>query len=300
MKKKVLPVIFAGIMGLSACNSNNPVTTDGENVISTLSKEVPTHLLNESDKTFSIKGEGTLRTSGRTQGLYKPSPTSLYIRDFKHLAKYEFKFTSSTNEGFIRLYKKGKDNKLKFDRFIPYKNGLNFIFNEKDFDFIELYMDLVTIRPSVYTMETKVTEAVPEKNPEPNFNNNVYHKPVNPFDQFGKTHYECTRYAWGRFAEINKKNLTFSRNYGRHGGTWFELVNNASKTTKPMKNSVIVWGATRSNPYGHVAFVEELLSDGLVISEANYSVKGRYNGRIKLTWAQVNSRSGAKALGYIF
>jgi surface antigen len=128
-----------------------------------------------------------------------------------------------------------------------------------------------------------------------------YFAPFNPFDQQDDTWYECTRYAFGRTHEKMGTVLTFSQNYNRHGGRWYDLVNNPDleKGSEPRSNSLAVW---EYGEHGHVAFVEEVDGDKVIISEANWASppNGKYNGTKEFTKESIKQRGNYNIVGYIY
>ncbi|HHA19519.1 MAG TPA: CHAP domain-containing protein, partial [Methylophaga sp.] len=131
-------------------------------------------------------------------------------------------------------------------------------------------------------------------------NSPSYFAPLNPFDQWEDSWYECTRYAFGRTHEKTGTVLTFSQNTGRNGGRWYDLVNNPDleKGSEPRSNSLAVW---EYGEYGHVAFVEEVDGDKVIISEANWAspTDGKYNGFKEFTKDSIKQRGNYQLIGYI-
>ncbi len=136
---------------------------------------------------------------------------------------------------------------------------------------------------------------------KPNLNDKAYKESA---IRFSTGH--CTWFAWGRTLEVTGKRLNVKGN----AKNWWVLANN--KGNIPRKNAIAVWYTNDEyniNPYGHVAFVEEVLSDGRVkISEANYDnftsnvPGGGYDGD-KLPLAQnamMTHLKNGKFLGYIY
>ena len=94
----------------------------------------------------------------------------------------------------------------------------------------------------------------------------------NPFYEGGA--WDCTRYAWGRAVEKLGVRLGFTGGGGnQNAGQWYQNVvlsgDVSLGSTNPRPNSLAVW--TEADGNGHVAFVEDITSDGsLIVSEANY------------------------------
>lgn len=119
----------------------------------------------------------------------------------------------------------------------------------------------------------------------------------NPFDQWGASWYECTRYAWGRAFEKTGKQVAFSVSEKRHGGKWYDIVVGLSKGSEPQPNSLVSWRGT--DGVGHVAYVEEVNGDYVTISESNMKLDGRYNGTKTITKSAMKTRL-ANFAGYIY
>jgi surface antigen len=131
----------------------------------------------------------------------------------------------------------------------------------------------------------------------------------NPFAQAGYGG-QCTAFVWGRALEVIGKELDTTRNLdtARNGKYWFGMTK-LPKGQTPKPKSVAVWGGDSISSYGHVAFVEDVDSDGnATINEANFRkykstiFGGGYDGSpIKLSQQQMSYRSGAGILlGYIY
>lgn len=98
----------------------------------------------------------------------------------------------------------------------------------------------------------------------PNFNHLAYGPSQNPFAPG-----QCTWFAFGRALEVTGTIITFSQSYGRHGRNWLSLVTGLATGTTPRANSVAAWAGDKTNPYGHVAFVDEMVGDICRIRETN-------------------------------
>lgn len=134
---------------------------------------------------------------------------------------------------------------------------------------------------------------------EPNFAHAGYNAPLNPFDQFGKNHYECTRFAWGRTYEKLGVKLEFTQTTGRHGGKWYVLVKNIPRGKDLKANSLAVWSY---GEFGHVAFVEKVEGGRITFSEANWSnpPDGKYNNFKTLSKNEFENRGNHKIVGYVY
>jgi surface antigen len=133
----------------------------------------------------------------------------------------------------------------------------------------------------------------------PDFNNRGYKSPLNPFDQWGSSWYECTRYAFGRAYEQTNTVLKFTVSSGRHGGRWYDIVKDLPRGSTPKANSLVVW---TYGTYGHVAYVESVSGNSVTFSEANWAspTDGKYKGFKTLTKNQMKNRGGYKLKGYIY
>lgn len=130
-------------------------------------------------------------------------------------------------------------------------------------------------------------------------NGTSYNAPINPFaPKYGG---QCTAFAWGRAHEVTGiKTLPIG-----NARTWYASATSFQKGMEPRAASIAVWGGNTSVPQGHVAFVERVSGDTVVISEANYSnykntdFGGGYDGIKQLTTKQMANRMGP-LLGYIY
>ncbi len=132
--------------------------------------------------------------------------------------------------------------------------------------------------------------------------NQCYFDPTNIFDDYGKDWYECTRYAYGRACEKMGILLKFTQVGNNHAQYWYSRVKNLYKGDEPRANSIAVW---KYGAYGHVAYVEKVAGDKVIISEANWSdpTDGKYNGVKELTKKGMKNRGkngDYKLLGYIY
>ncbi|MEG5037130.1 CHAP domain-containing protein [Microcoleus sp. AT3-D2] len=123
-----------------------------------------------------------------------------------------------------------------------------------------------------------------------NLNSSNYtNSTVNPFAAFGnpsnvpanRNFLWCTEFAFGRAAEkgLINANSGLGAKIRGHAGQWDDQA--GSWSSQPRANSFIVWDSTGAgDPYGHVAFVERVNSNGSVeITEGNYGWNGAFNTR---------------------
>ena len=127
----------------------------------------------------------------------------------------------------------------------------------------------------------------------------------NPFYEGGA--WNCTRYAWGRAVEKIGVALAFKGGPGnQNAGQWYQDVVSQGTvslgpTSSPRPNSIAVW----TGGDGHVAFVEDINTDGsLILTEANYP-SGSSPHQTTLPPSQITSRSGENGtvlqlVGYIY
>ncbi len=109
---------------------------------------------------------------------------------------------------------------------------------------------------------------------------------------------QCTAFVWGRVYEKLGISLW---GYG-DAKNWY--TDDYPKGSEPAKNSIAVW---TSSTTGHVAFVEDVVGDKVIINEANFDAYantkfgGGYDGAPKtLTKEQMKYRSGNTLLGYVY
>ena len=83
----------------------------------------------------------------------------------------------------------------------------------------------------------------------------------------------CTRYAADTYRDRSGKIVTWRGN----AKDWFRNAANEGYSTSNNKyriavNAIVVFGATRTNSYGHVAIIDSISTDGktLVVSEMNW------------------------------
>lgn len=104
----------------------------------------------------------------------------------------------------------------------------------------------------------------------PNYNSHAYNKPNNPFEKG-----QCTWFAFGRALETTGTSISFTQNYNRHGKNWITLSVGLTTGTTPLPNSIAVWAGDTANPYGHVGYVEDVVSDICKLRETNIRSFGK-------------------------
>lgn len=100
---------------------------------------------------------------------------------------------------------------------------------------------------------------------------NRYYGSDNVFYQSGYGMPNCTAYAWGRFYEISGSRPKLCTG---NAGTWYSYTSDGySRGRSPKLGAVIVW--TRLGQAGHVAIVEQINSDGSIVT-SNSAWGGTY------------------------
>jgi len=83
---------------------------------------------------------------------------------------------------------------------------------------------------------------------------------------------ECTWYADNRAKEAGW-DLEFRQHFGRDARKWGDMVANATLVQEPKVGSLMVLDSWGSNPYGHVAYVEEVAdAEHFTVTHANMMV----------------------------
>jgi surface antigen len=83
---------------------------------------------------------------------------------------------------------------------------------------------------------------------------------------------QCTWYAHQRTQDVGWR-LRFSAPHGRHARAWWDMVVNAERGDEPRAHSVMVLDSWPGNPYGHVAFVEQVQGpEHWTITHANFAL----------------------------
>jgi len=107
-------------------------------------------------------------------------------------------------------------------------------------------------------------------------------------DEFGLgkscDYLNCTEYVQFRVKQKLDIDIKWPQDRPRHGGLWasiFEKNNLYKILEEPQINCAASFASPTFNvPYGHVAFVEEVMPDGSIkVSEANWPKNGIYNER---------------------
>lgn len=131
---------------------------------------------------------------------------------------------------------------------------------------------------------------------EPDLGGTAYNG-ANPFAQSGLSG-QCTWYAWGRTYELTGIDLPCRGN----ANTWYDVAaqNGFTVSGTPRENSVICWEGGAFADYGHVGFVEAFDGTNVTISQSNYNWSGWYDGKMTMTWDELNSWSGGGIRGYIY
>ena len=96
---------------------------------------------------------------------------------------------------------------------------------------------------------------------------------------------QCTEYTQFRVNQAHNIKIDWPRDrtLSRHGRNWAKILENRYKVSSTPKIGCAMsfTHPAFNNPFGHVAFVEEVLVDGSVrISEANWPGNGIYNERV--------------------
>ncbi len=148
----------------------------------------------------------------------------------------------------------------------------------------------VTQVPSPPPSSKKPPIAPTPSNGQPNFNAAEY-RGNNPFwnagfapvstsppkdkQQLDKAYLgNCTWYANGRAKQLGRNATRVDRMLG-NAGEWFDDAKAAGITisSKPEVGAIAQWDVSGKRPYGHVAVVEQVNSDGTVlISESSYAI----------------------------
>jgi surface antigen len=74
----------------------------------------------------------------------------------------------------------------------------------------------------------------------------------------------CTGYAWGRWRELLGKDPKLSTGHARN---WYGYLDGYSRGKVPALGAVACWGGTK---YGHVAIVESIGPNYIMVSQSNY------------------------------
>jgi surface antigen len=80
---------------------------------------------------------------------------------------------------------------------------------------------------------------------------------------------QCTWYVWERAGQAGWV-IRFDQPYGRHAKEWPKRVTNGRLFARPIEGDLMILGAWKGNPYGHVAYVESVPSKGrAIVTHAN-------------------------------
>ena len=152
---------------------------------------------------------------------------------------------------------------------------------------------------SVLPMQCLTAQAFTVRKSDPSGKDSHYYSKANPFYAGGYTK-ECTWYAWGRAYEALGAKPALSTSAAHH---WYQenaRTKACSYGTAPKAGAIMV--TVKDKSHGHVAFVEELYSNGtMLISEYNYNVRGGFSTAV-IPQLSAGSRRGRahKVLGYIY
>jgi surface antigen len=101
----------------------------------------------------------------------------------------------------------------------------------------------------------------------------------------------CTQYAADTYRARNGRNVTWrgnARDWGVNASrAGFRISTDANSITR---NSILVFGPTKTNSYGHVAIADEVVKGSyVVVSEQNWKGFGIVSRR-KINWGDLRSR----------
>lgn len=112
---------------------------------------------------------------------------------------------------------------------------------------------------------------------------------------------QCIWFAYGRVLEKLDVKLP-SQFYGNAINWWSNNINDKvyNYGSEPKANSIIVWsGGSAGN--GHVGYVEKVVGDLVYFNEANFSIKGKYQGQLEvLSKEAIKNRGNVFLKGYIY
>lgn len=110
----------------------------------------------------------------------------------------------------------------------------------------------------------------------------------------------CTWYAYGRICEINDQEMP---HFSGNANTWFSQATNKGYEIgyEPAIGAIMCWGGT----YGHVAVVESIAGDYVILSESNYDDSCKLDPFRVLKWNKNGNRTDANGntmpfQGYIY
>lgn len=131
----------------------------------------------------------------------------------------------------------------------------------------------------------------------PNKNNKYYYSD-NIFYKCGYGMPNCTCYAWGRFYELTGKTPKLCT---ANAENWYKYKDGYARGKTPKLGAVIVWSkgviGKSSDGAGHVAVVEEIYSDGSILtSNSAWNSTNFYTKKIPNTY----KLNGYKFEGFIY
>lgn len=107
-----------------------------------------------------------------------------------------------------------------------------------------------------------------------------YHSRANPYNKHNSmlsNRGNCTAYAYGRAFELLKKRPNLadcSQKYGRSdGGNWFNWNQKTGAYPTgmtPRRGAIACWQSRSGGTAGHVAVVEQVVGDAILVSESGY------------------------------
>lgn len=110
----------------------------------------------------------------------------------------------------------------------------------------------------------------------------------------------CTCYAYGRAAEIAGKFLSLP---GNDAGNWYANATSFSRGKTPRLGAIAVWGKSNKGYAGHVAVVEEIKSNGDIVTSnsaygSTYFYTDTYSASNGYAWK--NSYRDYSFIGFIY
>ena len=133
----------------------------------------------------------------------------------------------------------------------------------------------------------------------PAINNKYYNSNINPFVSAGYGMFQnggnCTCYAWGRMSEIIGKACKL---YTGNAETWYSHTEDGYKRGKQPKLGAIICWEGIGKKAGHVAVVEEIKSDGTIITSNSAWKKSLFY--LKTLKPPYEMGSGYKFQGFIY
>jgi len=107
-----------------------------------------------------------------------------------------------------------------------------------------------------------------------------YKSQMNPFAKSYTG--QCTWYVYGRVKEVQNIDLSFTADQGRDAFKWNELlVSDYPRLSEPKPGAIAIWKHKTKSDFGHVAYIEHVYGDVIIYTEANFSVPGGYDGKLK-------------------